>query len=188
MSIREKHDMSNVYRTTRCFSAKGHGVNAGNYAGMFPQGFIKWIQKMGWWGEDRVHLCSGMVDDKDAIRVDIRPDINPTHCEDARHTSLKDASADCVIIDPPYSKELAEKLYGTEKHYGWINSFVKEAVRIVRPDGLIITLSYEIPKRPKNCDFIAVCGIYTVPMTGYMRCLTVSRKRGENPQGTLHLG
>lgn len=138
---------------------------------------MKWVRVMEWWGDDRVYLCAGMVEDPGSICVDIRPEANPTHLEDARHTSLESESADWVMIDPPYSKQLAKDLYGTEKHYAGINAFTKEASRIVKPGGLIVTLTYEIPKRLPGCDFIAVCGVYTVPMTGYMRCLTVSRKK-----------
>jgi len=184
---RTKAPIENIYRTTRCFSAKGHGINAGNYAGVFPQGFLKWVHEMGWWGYRRCYLCSGMVEDSEAVRVDILPETNPTHCEDARHTSLPSEEFDWVMIDPPYSKELAAKLYGTENHYGWINSFTKEAGRIVKTGGLVLTLSYEVPKRILGFGFIAVCGIYTVPMTGYMRCFTVSRKRLPEAQESLKL-
>jgi hypothetical protein len=117
-----------------------------------------------------------MVDDKDALRVDVRPEVNPTHLEDATKTSIPSSSCDFVMIDPPYSEQLAHDLYGTRKHYHGINSFTKEAERICSPGGLIVTLSYEIPKRIPGCDFIAVVGVYTMPFCGYMRCFTVSRK------------
>lgn len=178
MSRKRGWDDSKVYRTTRCLSSGGNGRHRGAYPGRFPNGFINWIKEMGWWGDERVYLCSGPVDDEAAIRVDVRPEVNPTHCEDARNTSLPNESADFVLIDPPYTKELAERFYDTKKHYHGINAFAKEAGRIVKPGGLIVTLTYEIPKRITGCDFIAVCGVYTVPMTGYMRCLTVSRKTG----------
>ena len=196
MSRKNGWDASQIYRTTRCLSSAGSGRNRGAYPGRFPNGFIKWIKEMGWWGEERVYLCSGPVDDPLAIRVDVRPEVNPTHCEDARKTSLLDESADFVLIDPPYTKDLAERFYDTKKHYAGINAFTKEAARLVKPGGLIVTLTYEIPKRIIGCDFIAVCGVYTVPMTGYMRCLTVSRKSGDyveprrdlqNGQGELGL-
>ena len=164
--------MSNVYRTTKCFGVNGQG----NIKGAFPKGFLKWIKKMGWWGEKRCYLCAGLVDDKDSIRVDVRPEVNPTHIEDARNTSIPSNSVDWIMIDPPYTKLLAKKYYNTEKYYHGINTFTKEAERICNFGGLILTLSYEIPKRIKNCDFIAVVGVYTVPFTGYMRCFTVSRK------------
>ena len=168
--------MEDVYRTTKCFGAWAKRSDGSHYNGAFPNGFVKWLQKMGWWGESRCYLCAGGVEDEGAVRVDILPEANPTHLEDARETSLPDNKFDVVIIDPPYSRDLAEKYYGTGKHYSSINKFTLEAARIVKSGGLIVTLTYEIPKRIKGCDFIAVCGVYTVPMTGYMRCLTVSRK------------
>ena len=173
IEIKEKWDKDKVFRTTKCFGAWGNRVH---YNGSFPNGLLKWIQKMGWWGEKRCHLCAGKVEDKNTIRVDIKPECSPTHCEDARHTSLPDEEFDWVMIDPPYSLELAKKLYGTEKFYAGINAFTKEAIRICRKGGLIITLSYEIPKRLQGCNFIAVCGIYQIPSVSHMRCLTVSKK------------
>jgi len=161
------------FRTTKCFGVNGQGKCKGS----FPKGFLNWIKEQGWWGENRVYLCSGMVEDDLAIRIDIRPEVNPTLCQDARHTTLENNSADWVMIDPPYTKDLARELYGTEAYFGGINAFTKEAWRICKSGGLILTLSYEIPKRIPNCDFIAVCGIYTVPFCGYMRCFTVSRKK-----------
>lgn len=165
-----------AYRTTKCFGVNGQGKCKGS----FPKGFLKWVKEKGWWGEKRAYLCAGMVDDKETIRVDVRTETSPTHLEDARKTSIKSISCDWVMIDPPYTKDLAKEYYGTEKYYGGINAFTKEAERICKKGGLILTLSYEIPKRIKNCDFIAVVGVYTVPFTGYMRCFTVSRKIGAN--------
>lgn len=164
-----------IYRTTKCFGVNGQG----NCAGSFPKGFISWIKKMNWWGEARCYLCAGKVDDLESLRVDVRPEVNPTHLEDASHTTIKDSSCDFVMIDPPYTKELARDYYGTAAAYHGINVFTKEAERICKPNGLILTLSYEIPKRIPNCEFIAVVGVYTVPMCGYMRCFTVSRKVSE---------
>jgi len=174
--MKAKWDASKVFRTTKCFGASTQ-KNGQDFIGAFPNGFLKWLRDNGWWGQDRVYLCAGVVRDESAIRVDIRPEMNPTHCEDARKTSLPDESADIVILDPPYSEDLADRLYGTKEHYAGINAFTKEAARIVRPGGLVITLTYEIPKRIKGCDFIAVCGVYSVPATSYMRCFTVSEKQ-----------
>lgn len=181
-------DPNSIYRTTKCFGAWSKNKNGTHYDGAFPAGFLKWVRKMGWWGNDRCYLCAGMVEDEEATRVDIQPGTNPTHCEDARATSLKEEKFDLVIIDPPYSRDLADALYGTGKYYHRINVFGEEAARIVRPGGLIITLSYEVPTTIKGCEFIAVCGIYTTPPIGSMRCFTVSRKRLPDQQGVLELG
>lgn len=167
--------MENISRGTKCFGA--WSPNLRNCAGAFPNGFMAWVKKQ-WWGEKRCYLCAGGIDDAEAIKVDIRPETQPTLCEDARHTSIPNESCDWIIIDPPYSLKLAKDLYGTEKNYAGINAFTKEAERICKKGGLICTLTYEIPKRIKNCDFIAVWGIYQIPSVSYMRCFTVSRKQG----------
>jgi hypothetical protein len=116
-----------------------------------------------------------MVEDEGSFRVDIRPETHPDLITDACQTGLPGERFDVVVIDPPYSRELS-KNYGTEKYYRGINGFTKEAARICKKGGLVITLSYEIPKRIPGCEFVAVWGIYTVPSCSYMRCLTVSRK------------
>jgi hypothetical protein len=168
-----------IFRTTKCFGSWSHNSDGTRCNGAFPNGFLKWVKENGFWGDRRVYLCSGIVEDLfpgNITRVDIRPECRPDLIEDARHTSLPAGVADWIMIDPPYSRELAAQLYGTEKYYSTINEFTKEANRIVRPGGLICTLTYEIPKRIHGCNFIAVCGVYTVPMTGHMRCFTVSQK------------
>ncbi|MFA5377603.1 MAG: hypothetical protein WC455_17765 [Dehalococcoidia bacterium] len=165
--------MNEISRGTKCLGAYSRSHRC---LGGFPNGFLSWIKKQGWWRENRCYLCAGAVQDEQAIRVDVRQEMNPTFLEDARATSIPDESVDWVMIDPPYTRELAKSLYGTEDHYGGINSFTKEAARICRPGGLILTLSYEIPKRIPGCDFIAVWGIYQVPAVSYMRCLTVSAR------------
>ena len=178
--------MKNIYRTTKCFGVNGQG----KIKGAFPKGFIEWIKKNDWWEKQRCYLCAGKVKDDSAIKVDVRAEaFEDVYCypnlelsdkhvvADATNTELLNESFDWIMIDPPYTKELAKNYYGTDKDYHGINAFTKEAERLCKPNGLILTLSYEIPKRIPNCDFIAVVGVYTVPFTGYMRCFTVSRKK-----------
>ena len=167
-----KWDKDKVFRTTKCFSPRTNG-----YPGGFPVGFLKYVQDNGWWGENRAYLCAGMVDDPKSVRVDIRSEVHPTHCEDARRTSLQENSFDCVIVDPPYSAELAERLYDTKKVFASVNAFTKEAERICEPGGIIISLSYEVPKRLPNSDIIAVIGVYQVMSVAHMRALVVWKKR-----------
>jgi len=131
---------------------------------------------MGWLLDNRCYLCAGLIDDPGAFKVDIRPETEPDLIADATKTELPDNKFDCVIVDPPYSKELARKLYKTEDYYYSINDFAKEAARICKPGGLVITLSYEVPRRIKGGDFIAVWGVYVIPTKQNMRCLTVWKK------------
>lgn len=161
-----------ISRGTKAFSAF-HGKDLN---GAYPAGFLAWLKTQGWLYGDRCHLCAGQVDDPGSFRVDIRPEMEPDLIADARKTGMEDEKFDSIAIDPPYSKELAQRLYKTGEHYASINEFVKEGMRLVRWGGLVITLSYEIPKKPKSADLVAVWGIYTIPHRSFMRCLAVFRK------------
>ena len=165
-------DKNKIFRTTKCFSPATNG-----YPGGFPVGFLNWVHDMGWWGKKRCYLCCGQVDDLDSVRVDLSWKANATHVEDARETSLPDLEFDWVMIDPPYSRELADKLYGMGEYYSSINMFTKEAERICGNGGLILTLSYEVPKRIKNCDLVACVGVYQAINVCHMRCCSVWKKR-----------
>ena len=156
----KKWDKDKVSRGTKCFGAWARTSDGLHYNGAFPSGFFRWVKKMGWHYGKVCHLCSGTVEDEGSFRVDIKPEVKPDLVCDATETGLDDESFDVVIIDPPYSKELAKNMYGTEKYFKGIDSFTKEASRITKNGGLIITLSYQIPKRIKGCNFIAVWGIY----------------------------
>lgn len=169
MSLDEK----GIDRGTKCLSAF-HGTDL---SGAYPRGYLKWVKEKGWWGDKRVHLCSGRVSDEGSFRVDIRPEMSPDLVADARSTGLEENRFDCCLIDPPYSKELANKLYGTEEYYSSINDFTREGLRIVRPGGFVVSISYEIPKIPKGAELVAVWGVYTIPHTSFLRCVCVFRKK-----------
>lgn len=164
-----------VSRGTKPF---GSGTNG--FGGGFPRQFLPWVRKMGWLGEstheNTCWLCSGGIEEA-GVRVDIRAETQPTIVADATKTELVSNVFEYVVIDPPYSRELAKKLYGTADYYHSINKFIDEAVRIAAPGGNIITLSYECPKIPAGCDMLAVWGVYQIPLLSYMRCFCVFRKR-----------
>ena len=166
------------------------------YPGGYPVGYLKWCQQNGWWGDDRIHLCAGGVIDPDSDRVDIQRTCTPTDSTgvrqgrkeftttaniiaDGRDTKLKPAQYDAVFIDPPYSRDLAERFYDSAESYGGIDSFVKEAYRLVKPGGLIVTLCYEIPRIYADLEIVAIYGIYQVPPIRNMCAHFVFRKPGE---------
>jgi hypothetical protein len=161
-----------VSRGTKPFPSGTNGFTGG-----FPRGFLLWLRAEGWLGLENIcWLCSGGVKEP-GFKVDVRAETKPDLVSDATKTNLPPNQFDYTVIDPPYSRELAKKLYGTEKFYSPINEFVEEAVRITRPGGNIITLSYEPPRIPDGCDLLAVWGVYQFPLPNYMRCLCVFRKR-----------
>ena len=192
-------------RGTKCFSAQSES----KYPGSYPVGFLKWVKDSGWWGDKRIHLCAGGVIDADSDRVDIQqicttpskrhqakgklaPEkrgltyrTTANIIADARDTGLDAESYNWVGIDPPYTSELAARLYDTEEAYSSINAFVKEGWRLLEPGGYLMTFSYEICKRPgEDATMIASWGIYTTPAVRFMTALTVWRKDGDSgPQG-----
>lgn len=171
----KKWDPNSISRGTKCFGSF-HGSKCD---GAFPKGFLKWLNLQRWLLDNRCHLCAGLVEDPEAFKVDVRPEMKPDLVADATETGLPDNKFDCVIIDPPYSRELADKLYGTSKNYHSIDDFTKEGARICKPGGHVITLSYEIPRKIKGGNFIAVWGVYVIPTKQYMRCLIVWKKDGD---------
>lgn len=182
-------------------------MSESGYPGSYPVGFLNWVRSQGWWGENRCHLCAGNVQDDDSVRVDIQKEIaeekrqtwgkrtgqgasrrvtktNATLIADARDTGLPAESFDWVGIDPPYSRHLAETLYGTEDVYSGMAAFVKEAWRLVKPGGMIMTFAYEPPPRPGvDAELIACWGIYQIPNVRNMTCLQVWKKPGHIVKG-----
>jgi len=96
------------------------------------------------------------------IRVDISNEFEPTVCMDAYEyvKSCEDNTFDTVILDPPYNIRKAREKYGER----WIGSFTKiknELVRIVKPNGIVITLGYDTVGMSKSRGFkkIGICVI-----------------------------
>lgn len=172
-----------IVRTTQFFPCWTQTELAEINSGALPSGFEWWLKQNGWWSQGaRAYLCAGRVKDKDAVRVDTNPDAKPTHCEDARKTSLPDESFDLVIVDPPSSPQRARAAYGDEKLFGSINDFAREAARITKPGGLIVTLSPDVPRRLYGCRFVAITGVYCMPLASRMRCCAVFQKVQPNAE------
>jgi len=169
-----EHEVGEVSEVSR--GTKALGADTNGFGGGFPRQFIPWVKKMGWYPDGEVcWLCSGGITEP-GFKVDIRPETRPDLVADATQTGLEANRFDAVFIDPPYSAELAAKLYGTKAYYHSINKFLEEGIRICKPGGLIVSLSYEVCKAFKDAEFLAVWGLYTVPSCSSMRCFIVLRK------------
>lgn len=123
--------------------------------GGYPLGFIEWAFEEMERVSGRIvepakvlHLCSGSV--TTGIRVDIRPEMNPTILADCRNVPLSDGSVDFILADPPYSADYAENLYGTGKDYPKPGQILREASRLLKPGGLVGLLHHQVPvfRRP----------------------------------------
>jgi len=180
-----------ISRGTKCFS----GQSESGYPGSYPVGFLRWLQQMGFWGDKRLHLCCGGTVDPDSDRVDIQEVCTPGSekghrhgktsfkttaniIADARDTGLPDETYDWIGIDPPYTSELAHDLYGVEEYYSSIDAFVREAYRLLKPGGLIMTLTYMPPKQHKDLRLVGCWMMYQNPPVRYYSGVCVWRKPG----------
>lgn len=164
---------------------KGHpimwGFKEADHFGDFPDGggypkrfLAKAFDLLGVEDPDKVlHLCSGSV--TSGVTVDIRPEMNPTVCCDARHTPFQDESFRWILMDPPYSEEYARNLYGTEAVYPKPGELLKEACRLLVPGGRVGLLHFQVPMFRHPLRLIGVWGVTTG--LGYnIRALSVFEK------------
>lgn len=150
--------------------------------GMYPRGFIPkilpWLRCA---RSELLHVCSGGLPRGEGIRVDIRPEANPDIVADGRALPLAEASMAGVLIDPPYSEHYARELYGTD--YPRPAHLLKEAARVVRPNGRIGFVHYIVPNPPFRTRFVTAIGMSMG--FGYpMRAVTIF----ERDQAELELG
>lgn len=149
--------------------------------GQFPKGFIPWAARLLRAQPDRVlHVCSGAVES--GIRIDLRRSQRPSVVADGRALPLRDDSVEAVLIDPPYTVEYADQLYGTD--YPRPSHLLREAARVVRPGGRVGILHFLVPMVPPGADleYELVRGVTTG--AGYrIRALTVFRRGQESLPG-----
>jgi hypothetical protein len=187
MTVTDKHWFGPNSDTSK---GKGHpvmfGFNEAEDFGAFPDGggyplrFLKRAYDLlGVTDPDKVlHLCSGSM--RRGVRVDIRPETNPTVCCDARHTPFADGAFRWVMIDPPYSEDYATNLYGTGAAYPSPASLLKEACRALEPGGSVGFLHFQVPMFRKPLRLRTVMGVTTG--LGYaIRAFTVLDKVPQPP-------
>ena len=149
--------------------------------GGYPLGFVEWayseIARISGRAVDSaavVHLCSGSM--RTGIRVDIRPEMEPTIVADCREVPLPDESADVILADPPYSEDYATNLYGTGKAYPKPGEIIREVTRLLRPGGYVGLLHFQVPIIKYPLEMVAVYGIST-GMGFAIRAWTLMQKR-----------
>lgn len=117
-----------------------------------------------------LHVCSGSLPPGEGIRVDLREAAKPDILADGRALPLSDGSVAAVMIDPPYTPQYAQDLYGVE--YPRPSHLLAEASRVVRPCGRIAFVHYLVPMPPPGCRLVRVFGLST-GFGFYMRAVTV---------------
>ena len=124
------------------------------YVGGFPLYFEKRL--LGFLGLDPkrariLHQFGGMGEY--GIRLDLKKDLRPDVVGDAHHLPFADNTFDLVICDPPYSDELAEKLYDTPPLR--FREWSSEAVRVTKPWGIICLYHLMILPRLKGTRLVS---------------------------------
>lgn len=129
--------------------------------GQYPKGFVAWAAKLLHCPPDQIlHMCSGsLLAGQGRVRVDIRSAAAPDVLADARKLPFADGTFVAVMIDPPYSVEYAQGLYGTE--YPRPKHLLEEAARVVRPCGRIGMLHFLVPSPPARCRIETIRGVTT---------------------------
>ena len=106
-----------------------------------------------------LHVCSGSLKPGEGLRVDVRPAAKPDVLADGRRLPFRDGSIAAVMLDPPYTVQYAQDLYGVE--YPRPSHLLREASRVVRPCGRIAFVHYLVPMPPPLCKLVRVLGLST---------------------------
>ena len=134
------------------------------YKGAYPVGFLQRLDKIiGLKDKKVLTLFCGSSDYGDTI--DIKPEVKPTFTVDVRkELPIEDDIYDVVIADPPYDSlniTYSDKLYKEQVVRPY--SFVKEAVRVCKPNGFICILHQLVYKTLDGTVRFAVIPITTGP-------------------------
>lgn len=129
--------------------------------GAYPARFIPWaLRQLGVAAREVLHVCSGSLTRADVgggPRVDLRSAACPDLLADGRALPFPDDSFAAAMIDPPYSVEYADELYGTD--YPRPSHLLREAARVVRPCGRIGFLHFLVPSPPPGARILRVVGV-----------------------------
>lgn len=161
----------------------GLGPASTRYPGSFPNGLVNRIKEKGWWGDKRLWLFSGSFMDRHGITVDLKRECRPDIVADCSRLPIVDEAFDFVNLDPPYSAEEAERLYGTRMPN--LLRSMNEAARVCRPGGLVVLLHRVIPwhhpeenKHKKRLRIVAIVGVFVIGGYTNLRALSIWRKEG----------
>jgi len=131
--------------------------------GRYPRGFVRWaVREAGLAGRAWLHVCSGALSRSESCggwRVDVRAAAAPDVRADGRRLPFQSGSVDGVLLDPPYSVEYAQDLYGTD--YPRPSHLLAEAARVCRGGGRIGMLHYLVCVPPPDCRLVRVHGVTT---------------------------
>lgn len=110
------------------------------YPGSFPLHFEKKLLKLLGIDPEKHSICQPFGGKAESgIRVDVNPETHPDYLWDAHDMKdlFDDNTFDLVILDPPYSNEQNERMYGSKKPLHW-GIYTREALRICKPGGFLV--------------------------------------------------
>jgi len=115
------------------------------YVGSFPLHFEQKLWRLLGCPEKVLHPFGGLSEIGDS--VDLNATTTPTWVGDAHDLHwIADDTYDLVILDPPYSDEESEWLYGTPPLKP--GKFTAEAVRVCKTGGFVAVYHKAQPRRP----------------------------------------
>jgi hypothetical protein len=123
------------------------------YVGSFPLHFEQRLWEVLGKPAKVLHPFGGLAEIGDT--VDLNATTLPTFVGDAHDLGalgIGDGTYDLVVLDPPYSDEESEWLYGTPG-LRW-NVFVGEAVRVAKPGGHVAIYHVKQPPRPEGTRLV----------------------------------
>ncbi len=143
------------------------GRPMGKYRGRYPGGFLNRVANLiNFDGKTVLHLFSGSIQqNQNHLTLDINSKVNPSFVADARkEIPLESKSVHVVMADPPYDSDFkiyGKRLYKTDEVRPY--SFIKEATRVIKPEGYLCILHQLSYKKPEGFERKAVIGITTGP-------------------------
>lgn len=164
---------------------------SGGYPGAYPDRYLKYMEDyvtnicgLPW--NPLAHFFSGSLkgDGIDVVTFDLNPEQSPNHFVDLTKdkTPYPDNHFSVVLADPPYQHkgyDAAKELYSDAKYGGGKEvkrySFVKEALRILKPGGLFAVMHVLPYATPKGAKRQAIIGV-TTGTSQVIRVVSVFRK------------
>ena len=165
------------HRRRQIFSAdRGRGSASGGFG--HPAGFGAWeLEEYGDWPDGGGyphrflahayralgaepgqvwHICSGSMQGERTL--DIRPETGAAVVADALNMPFADSELEFCLADPPYSKELAQGLYGTGASYPDPRKLVGELARVSSAGAGL--LHFYSPAPPHGWTVVHRSGIF----------------------------
>lgn len=118
------------------------------YPGGFPRFFEENLVKLLGYPDRILQPFGGRA--TYGVRCDLDPTLEPDVVCDAHKLPFDDESFDLVLLDPPYSDEEAQTIYGTPPLRPSV--YTREAVRVTRPGGWVVVYTDREPARPPRCN------------------------------------